>query len=140
MSAPSSSAARAISRLAVAPLLAASLLLASSCGRAPAVDYHVAIADTAARAIDVTASIRDVPRDSVVVRGFAPPHRLRVSALSAVDARGRVIAIRATADSSGAPHFVLGGPLEPPLVLRWRVDPDVREGDAHVGWTGVREG
>jgi hypothetical protein len=39
-----------------------------------------------------------------------------------------------------APRFVIQGPLASRIRVRYHVDPDVREGNAHVGFAGVRYG
>jgi hypothetical protein len=38
------------------------------------------------------------------------------------------------------PRYIIRGPLSSRIRIRYRVDPDVREGDAHVGFSGVRYG
>jgi hypothetical protein len=127
------------------PLCAASLLAAvalAGCTGAPSIRYDVTIAAARPRSVQVTAVISGVNADSLVLGGFAPARALRVDALHAVDGAGRPLAVHDTPDSSRdpAPRFVVRGPLHGPLRVTWRVDPNVREGDAHVGYTGVRAG
>src|SRR6267143_3471638 len=39
-----------------------------------------------------------------------------------------------------APRYIIRGPLPSRIHIQYRVDPDVREGNAHVGFSGVRYG
>jgi 2',3'-cyclic-nucleotide 2'-phosphodiesterase (5'-nucleotidase family) len=115
------------------------------CSPPPSLRYEVVVGDATPRTVDVTAVVDGMLRDSVVLSGFAPARALRISGLSATDARGRALAVRMSVDSAASgevagPRFAIAGPLQPPLRVRWRVDPDVREGDDHVGYTGVRVG
>src|SRR5262249_24182219 len=98
--------------------------------------------------VEVAATIDHAPPDSLVLAGFAPARALRISLLTATDASHRPLTIRAAVDSSSAasggdvagPRFTIVGPLRSPIRVHWRVDPNVREGDDHLGYTGVRAG
>ena len=128
-------------------LTALAVIALGACSRAPSARYDVVVSDATPRTVDVTAVLTDTPPDSLVLSGFAPSRALRISDLTATDAEGRALPVRpapqpaTSADSEPAgPRFTIPGPLRPPVRVRWRVDPDVREGDDHVGYTGVRAG
>jgi len=129
------------------PLL---LLLAAlpGCGPAPSVRYLVTISPSSLGSVRVDAEWVGVPRDSLVLRGFESVDVLKISGLEALDASG---AARSVLSGTGTllaeggakisvPRYVIRGPLPSRLRIRYRVDPDVREGDAHVGFSGVRYG
>ena len=86
-------------------------------------------------------------RDSLVLRGFAPDEILRVSSLSALGARGEPLTIQTGRDSAAVegrsiaiPHYTILGPLPPRVTVRYSVAPGAREGNSHIGFTGVRFG
>src|SRR5262245_3720929 len=123
------------------------VLLLAGCSPAPSLRYEVRVSDATPRTVSVAAVLAGVSRGSIVLSGFAPERSLRLSDLSAVDARGRALAVRSWQDSATfggtkptGPRFVIAGPFQAPVTVRWRIDPNVREGDAHVGYAGVRAG
>ncbi len=126
-------------------LLLAALL--SGCGSSPSVRYLVAISPSDPRSVLVTTEWRGLPHDSLVLGGFERTEVLRISELEVVDGSGAAHPVRpavgtllAEGRTLSVPRFVVRGPLPPRLRIRYRVDPDVREGDAHVGFSGVRYG
>jgi len=115
------------------------------CGTAPGVRYHVTITRSAPRSVLVTADYRGLPRDSLVIGGFESAEVFRVSDLRASDENGTAYPVRSTSGTFLAegrrltvPRYVVPGPLPPRLQVRYRVDADVHEGDAHMGFSGVR--
>ncbi|HMI32370.1 MAG TPA: multiheme c-type cytochrome [Candidatus Limnocylindrales bacterium] len=125
-------------------LLAAFL---SGCGSTPSVRYLVAISPSNPRSVQVTAEWRGVPRDSLVLGGFESTEVLRISGLQALDESGAARSVQPTTGTLLAdgrkisvPRYIIRGPLPSRIRIRYRVDPDVREGDAHVGFSGVRYG
>lgn len=132
-------------------LLASSLLLLaallSGCGPGTSARYLVEVSRSNPRSILVTIECEGVPRDSLVLTGFESTDVLRVSGLEALDGSGaarEVIPTTGTLLAGGrkisVPRFIVHGPLSSRVRIRYRVDPDVREGDAHVGFSGVRYG
>jgi 2',3'-cyclic-nucleotide 2'-phosphodiesterase (5'-nucleotidase family) len=122
--------------------------LLSGCGSAPSVRYLVTISPSSPGSVRVAAEWVGVPRDSLVLSGFESADVLRISGLEALDASG---AARPVSPGTGTllveggkkvsvPRYVIRGPLPSRIRIRYRVDPDVREGDAHVGFSGVRYG
>jgi len=131
--------------LAGPPLRAASFVAAlalGGCSGAPTVRYTATVSDSVPRTAQVDAAVTGFSGDSLVMRGFAPARALRITELRAFDAAGRSLHVRDAPDSSAdpSPQFVVRGPLRGPVHVTWRVDPNVRVGDAHVGYTGVRAG
>jgi hypothetical protein len=79
--------------------------------------------------------------------GFESTEVLRISDLEALDESGAARPVSATTGTLLAegrkisvPRYVIRGPLPSHIRIRYRVDPDVREGDAHIGFSGVRYG
>ncbi len=145
------------SRPSLLLLLLAALL--SGCGSAPSVRYLVAISPSSPGSVLVTAEWEGVPRDSLVLTGFESTEVLRISGLEALDASaapapgardagfGTALSVRSSTGTLLAegrkisvPTFIIRGPLPSHIRVQYRVDPDVREGDAHVGFSGVRYG
>jgi len=132
-------------RVSLSLLLLAAFV--SGCGSAPSVRYLVAISPSNPRSVLVTADWERVPRDSFVLGGFESTEVLKVSELHALDGSG---ASRSVLSATGSlladgrkvsvPRYIIRGPLPSRLRVQYRVDPDVREGDAHVGFSGVRYG
>jgi 2',3'-cyclic-nucleotide 2'-phosphodiesterase (5'-nucleotidase family) len=129
------------------PLLLLLAALFSGCGSAPSVQYLVTISPSSPRSVLVTAEWEDVPRDSLVLGGFESTEVLRISDLQVEDGSGTVRSVRpavgtllAEGRELSVPRYVIRGPLSPRIRIRYHVDPDVREGDAHVGFSGVRYG
>jgi len=123
-------------------VLLAALLF--GCGPAPSVLYLVAISSTEPREVRVTADWDGVPRDSLVLRGFESGNELRILELTAQTPSGRVLPVRVAADTVlyegkkvALPKYVIRGPLPPRIQVRYRADPSVRQGDEHVGYSGV---
>jgi len=126
-------------------LLLAGLL--SGCGSPPSVRYLVTISPSNPRSVLVTAEWEGVPHDSLVLGGFESTEVLKISEFSALDESG---AARSVLPETGTflaegrklsvPRYVVRGPLPSRIRIRYRVDPDVREGDPHVGFSGVRYG
>jgi hypothetical protein len=82
-----------------------------------------------------------------VLGGFESTEVLRISELRAVDGSGAARPVRAATGTLLAegrkipvPRYIIRGPLPSRIRVQYRVDPDVREGDAHVGFSGVRYG
>src|SRR6058998_1268395 len=128
------------------PLLLLALLL-PGCGSTPSVRYLVTISSSSPRSVQVTAEWEGVPPDSLVLSGFESTEVLRISELHALDGSGAERPVRPTTGTLLAegrkvsvPRYIIRGPLSPRIRIRYRVDPDVREGDAHVGFSGVRYG
>ncbi len=95
----------------------------------------------------MTADWEGVPRDSFVLGGFESTQALKISELQALDESGAARSVQPTTGALLAegrrisvPRYVIRGPLSSRIRIRYRVDPDVREGDAHVGFSGVRYG
>jgi len=95
----------------------------------------------------VTAELEGAPRDSLVLSGFESTEVLRISDLEAVDESGAARSVHPVTGALVAegrrisvPRYVIGGPISSRIRIRYRVDPDVREGNAHVGFSGVRYG
>src|SRR5258705_6573306 len=116
-------------------LLAASI---SGCGAAPSVRYLVTISPSDPRSVLVTADWEGTPHDSLVLRGFESTEVLRISEFQALDERGNATPVIPGAASVAAegrtisvPRFVIRGPLARHVRIRYRVDPDVREGAAN---------
>ncbi|HKW50829.1 MAG TPA: hypothetical protein VJQ53_03775, partial [Candidatus Eisenbacteria bacterium] len=133
-------------RLSLLPLLVLAALL-SGCGSAPSVRYLVAISPSSPGNVLVTAEWAGVPRDSLVLTGFESTEVLRISELQVLDESGvarSVLSATGTLLAGGrkvsVPRYIIRGPLPSRIRIRYRVDPDVREGDAHVGFSGVRYG
>ncbi len=119
----------------------------AGCGPTPSVRYLVAITSSNPRSVLVTADWERVPRDSLVLGGFESTEVLRLSDMRARSGSGAALSVRATADTvltEGrrvcVPRYVIRGPLPSRVRIQYRVDPNVREGDAHVGFSGVRYG
>lgn len=126
-------------------LILAALL--SCCGSTPSVQYLVAISPANPRSVLVTAEWEGVPRDSLLLTGFESTEVLRISELKALDESGIALTVRpatgtllAEGRKISVPRYIVGGPLPSRIRIQYRVDPDVREGDAHVGFSGVRYG
>lgn len=119
----------------------------SGCRPSPSVRYTVAIDPSSPKTALVTAEWDGVPRDSLRLRGFESAEVFRISDLVATSASGVPLPVRHGAENYTAesrilcmPMFTLRGPLPSRVRVRYRVDPDVREGNAHVGFSGVRYG
>jgi len=134
-------------RFSLLSLLLLAALLAG-CGSAPSVRYLVAISPSNPGSVLVTADWGGVPRDSLVLTGFESTEVLKISELTAQDGSGATRSVRAetgtllagVSKKISVPRYIIRGPLSSPIRVRYRVDPDVREGDAHVGFSGVRYG
>jgi hypothetical protein len=128
------------------PLAVVAALLVG-CGSAPSVAYRVAVSPSTPHAVHVAADWDGVPRDSFVLGGFEATQNLRISGFEATDASGTALPVRPILGSIEAegrtvtvPRYVIAGPLPSRIRIRYVIDPDIREGDAHVGFSGVRYG
>ncbi|HET9939769.1 MAG TPA: multiheme c-type cytochrome [Candidatus Eisenbacteria bacterium] len=128
------------------PALALGALLAG-CGSAPSVVYRVTISPATPHAIDVSSEWTAVPRDSLVLGGFETADHLKISRFEATDLSGAALPVRSTVGGMTAegrtllvPRYVIVGPLPSRIRVRDLIDPDIREGDAHVGFSSVRYG
>ena len=123
------------------------LVLGTGCARETSVDYRVTLSPAALHPLAITMSLNGVPKDSLVLRGYASSEILRISNLTASDRRGHPIPVVSETDSLSAdgalarlPRFRLRGPLPSRLTIRYTVETGTREGDSHVGFTGRRYG
>ena len=128
-------------RLAVSAAVAS--VLTCSCAPSTSLTYNVAPAPGNPDQLAVTFALNGVPRDSVVLKGYASDEILKVSDFQAVGPRGARIAVDARVDTVlleglrvDVPRFTLRGPLPGSLTVRYRVTPGKREGDSHMGFTG----
>ena len=128
-------------------VLASLLLILAGCGAHPSVLYLVTVDPSDPHAIRVAADWQDVPRDSFVLGGFESAENLRLSAFEVTDAVGRRIPVRSrvgTIEAQGrairVPQYLVVGPLPYRIRVHYRVDPDIREGNDHVGFSGIRYG
>ena len=119
----------------------------AGCGSAPSVVYRVTIAPSSPRAIHVEADWSGVPRDSFVLGGFETEDHLKISGFEATDPAGGSLPVRPTVGAMAAegrtlavPRYVIAGPLPSRIRIRYAIDPDIREGDAHTGFSAVRYG
>ena len=83
--------------LHVSCILATTLL--SACRPGASVHYVVAVSEQEPREIRVTADIASVPREGLILRGFAGTDLLRISDMEAMDARGARLTVREGADT-----------------------------------------
>ena len=123
------------------------ILLLSGCGSTPPGSYRVVIDPSTPHDIQVAANWTTSGRDSFVLAGFESVDVLHVSDLHATDPSGSKLPVlfstgtlTAEGRTLSVPRFVVRGPLPSRIHVRYRVDPDVREGDAHVGFSSVRYG
>ncbi len=119
--------------------------LATACAttRTPTLSYRVASIPADPRQLAVTLRIEGVPRDSLVLRGYASSQFLRVSDPEALGPGGQPLTVVAAVDTATVedqvidiPRLTFRGPLPSSLELRYRVEPGKREGDSHMGFTG----
>jgi hypothetical protein len=129
------------------PLAVFLIPLLSGCGSAPSGSYRVVIDPSTPHEVQVVADWVASVRDSLVLAGFESVDVLHVSDLHATAPSGTelpVLPSTGTLTAEGrtlsVPRFVVRGPLPSRVHVRYRVDPDVREGDAHVGFSSVRYG
>lgn len=130
-------------RVLILPLL---LLPVVSCAvprQHPSFTYRAAITTGDTTGIAVTLRVRGAPRDSLVLRAFAPQEVLRLSGLEARGEDGRqliirngVVAISVDGHGLNLPRFTLRGPLPDVVTVRYRVSPGARDGSAHTGIAG----
>jgi len=123
------------------------LLSFVTCGQVPSLTYQVALDPFDSTAVAVHLSVSGAPRDSLVLRAYAPLEILRLDQLRAHCTNGRSLRIDARAESvlvhdhlTVLPRFILHGPLPKSLSVSYRVHPGARQGNAHLGFTGRRFG
>ena len=121
--------------------------LLAGCGSAPSIVYEVAISPATPHAIRVRSDWSAVPRDSLVLGGFETADHLKISGFEATDLSGATLPVRTTVGAMVAdgrtltvPRYVIRGPLPSRIRIHYEIDPDIREGDAHVGFSSVRYG
>ena len=133
-------------RPALIPVIAVAVVLAG-CGSASSVAYRITISPSTPHTIGVTSDWSAVPSDSFVVGGFETADHLKISRFEATDLSGKALSVRSTVGTMIAeartltvPRYVIAGPLPSRIRIRYVIDPDIREGDAHVGFSSVRYG
>jgi len=122
-------------------VLAAALFAA--CARPPSVSFDVAVVAGDPARLAVTMDVRGVPRDGLVLRGFADGAALRIDGLTAQGPDGTAFeatqgleTVPVNKRAIDIPRISLKGPLPSTIVVRYTVTPGAREGDAHMGFTG----
>ena len=117
------------------------LLITASCSHAPTAEYLVTRTSNGEFAVSVT--VRQAPRDSLVLQGYAADPILRVSNVQASGPDQRALPVRIGAvpipdndARDSLPTVLVRGPLPSTVTVRYRVQPGKREGDAHMGFTG----
>ena len=127
---------RAAAGIAMTALAA---LVLGGCG--PRLGYEVDLRGARSGDVQVTLRLSGFPRDSLSLRGYGTTSSLRLSSV-AVDARGSSGFEVDSVEIEGVrvPRVVVRGPLPPEFTVRYHVTPAVREGDAHVGFTGFSFG
>ncbi len=124
-------------------VLSALAALSAACARPPSVSFEVAVAGGEPASLAVTMELRGVPRDGLVLRGFADAAVLGIERLeaqgpdgAAIEATRSVETVPINKRAVDIPRVTLRGPLPATLVVRYAVTPGKREGDAHMGFTG----
>ena len=93
----------------------------------------------------VLARVDNPPRDSLVLRAYATASLFRMTGLAALGPHNEPLRTSLTIRAhergpkpANVPYVVVYGPLPRRVTLTYMVDPTVREGNAHVGYTGRR--